>query len=756
MRCSWSGRMRPLRKGRAAAWLPGWVLAGLVGGTLPAAAEDLAAKFPNLVMPPIADTVIDEPVDPPAAEREPAVVRRPGFDLADRFPGIVMPPVLAATVVEPPAAAQPPVRVPGYSDFATIVEEAKREAMGLPALHARSVAGTLPASTAEKTPARFAAHVKQDRGGNPVPRPATPPVPTAAAPKVPAAPPARAMPGTQPPAASASGGIAADAKPSANGLSADSAAPQPENPQSGSPEAAVVPLPQLPAQAAVPDLRQELNRQIARTDLGGLRENWADAPNIVGDGCAPQGSSGSLAVGRICIIAPGLTGTPLENTGNAATLNVLTQGQFNTVQAIKAAGYPGFTLPATGLGSVPGTPPTTVPGGPAPAAGITGVGSPATFTAAANNTFATSPALNTSQYANLNPRTVFDSANSGALPNPAGSSTQDAFLFYNYVVDANIVLPGYAVGFVKLTENQSPIPRDRVYMTYSYFSNANFYPTKADVNRFMPGFEKTFFDGWTSVEIRTPFAATLSNGATITPGGSGVQEYRDIQFGNMSVIFKTLVWEDKTWAFTTGMQVMVPTANNTFVNSVNALGEPIQNVYVANESVHLMPFIGGIWAPNERWFSQGLLQVETDVNGNLAYVNNNFQTGIAGRELTPVGRIRYPNFMYISLGTGYWLYKDNTQNFTGFAPVMEVHVNQGLSAYCPIDAYGYQLGPNLGQVSVTNGLVGCNFEWGERSTLTFAYVMPLGGGVDRFFDGELRALYNWRFGPQNRLTRAQF
>jgi hypothetical protein len=40
--------------------------------------------------------------------------------------------------------------------------------------------------------------------------------------------------------------------------------------------------------------------------------------------------------------------------------------------------------------------------------------------------------------------------------------------------------------------------------------------------------------------------------------------------------------------------------------------------------------------------------------------------------------------------------------------------------------------------------------------VTFAYVTPLGGGLDRFFDGELRAFVNWRFGRQNRLTRAQF
>jgi hypothetical protein len=87
---------------------------------------------------------------------------------------------------------------------------------------------------------------------------------------------------------------------------------------------------------------------------------------------------------------------------------------------------------------------------------------------------------------------------------------------------------------------------------------------------------------------------------------------------------------------------------------------------------------------------------------------------------------------------------------------MELHVNQALEDFQPLHYQGYQLGSNPGTISVINGLVGCNFEWGTRSTLTFAYVTPLGGGVDRFFDGEVRALYNWRFGPQNRLTRAQF
>jgi len=505
-----------------------------------------------------------------------------------------------------------------------------------------------------------------------------------------------------------------------------------------------------------------LNREFSRADLGGLRETWSDAPNIVGDGCAPERSASKFSVGKICIITPGLANNDGVLTApNASQIAIFSSGQYNSVQAVQGAGYPAFTLPIQQLGNVAGTPPSAILADGS-SNGIVGVQSPPGFIPAADNTFATNPTLITSQYSNLNPDTVFDANASGALQNPApptppgAPATYDSFLYSNQVVDANITLPGYAVGFVKLTENQSPIPRDRVYMTYSYFKNNNFYPTQADVNRFMPGYEKTFFDGWSSLEIRTPFAATLSNSQTLMPGGQGVSEYRDIQFGNMSVIFKTFLWERQTWAISAGVQTMLPTANNTFLNGVNAQGYDIQSVYVANESVHVMPFLGAIWAPNERFFNQALLQVETDVNGNPAYINNNQETGISGRNLNYAGRIRYPTFMYLAFGSGYWLYKNPTANFTGFAPVMEVHVNQALSEYCPLQQAGYQLGPNLGMVSVTNGLVGCNFEWGERSTLTFAYITPLGGGSDRFFDGELRALYNLRFGSQNRLTRAQF
>ncbi|MFM9195579.1 MAG: hypothetical protein ACKOWG_07545, partial [Planctomycetia bacterium] len=232
------------------------------------------------------------------------------------------------------------------------------------------------------------------------------------------------------------------------------------------PAAAAPSQPAAPPQAAAPDLA----RDFADLDVGGLREAWSRTPSFVGDGCAPTSTTSSLAVGRLLVIAPGLSSSTStgEFFGNQpAQISTVTDGSYNSVQAIQAAGYPSFILPAQPLGNVPGTPPVSLAvGGAAPGAGITPVRSPDAFTAAVDNTFASDPNLDTSQYADQNPKTVYDAANSGALP--AGSESHDAFLFYNYVieVDSAALLPGINVGFTKLVENSSPIPRDRVYFNY--------------------------------------------------------------------------------------------------------------------------------------------------------------------------------------------------------------------------------------------------------------------------------------------------
>jgi hypothetical protein len=553
----------------------------------------------------------------------------------------------------------------------------------------------------------------------------------------------------------------------------------PSNPgATGTPGVAASPLPPASALAGLELTPDQLRASTMNRSSGGGRisEGLNRSPNLQGDGCAPAGTFSQLLVGRLCINVPGLdpTTAPYFHSNSAALLEGVSTAstQFNTAQGVAPSFTQAFNLPSQNLGSVPGTGPSDVTAsgpqsGPYPPSNssltlVTTNDAPAAFLAAADNAFRTNPSLQTTQWPAGSTVTAYDPQHSGVI---VSGTTAQAFLYYDYLLDSPLILPGYAVGFVKLTENMSPLPRDRVYMNYSYFHNANFFPTRADVNRFMPGFEKTFYDGWTSIEVRTPFAATLSNSqmyyydSGVTGGGAGTSEYRDVQFGNMSTIFKTILLERQTWAITGGVQVMLPTASNTQVGGPTMFAgqsSDLQSVFVANESVHVMPFVGSVWAPNDRFFSQALLQIDRDVNGNPAYVNTSQTPGISGRQLDYAGRLFYPTFMYLSLGTGYWIYKDDTQNLTGFSPVFELHVNQAFNEFCPIQYGGWTLGPNVGTVSVTNALIGCNFEWGTRSTLSLGYVTPLGGGVDRFFDGELRAMYNWRFGPQNSLRRAQF
>ena len=106
------------------------------------------------------------------------------------------------------------------------------------------------------------------------------------------------------------------------------------------------------------------------------------------------------------------------------------------------------------------------------------------------------------------------------------------------LLSAGLPLPsaGGVVGKTKLADDNSPIPRDRVVFSYDQFNSVPLTPNGFDVHRYAPGIEKTFLDGCASVELRLPFASTLSSVGTLdgsTP--------RDTEFGNVNLTFKGLL-----------------------------------------------------------------------------------------------------------------------------------------------------------------------------------------------------------------------
>jgi hypothetical protein len=301
---------------------------------------------------------------------------------------------------------------------------------------------------------------------------------------------------------------------------------------------------------------------------------------------------------------------------------------------------------------------------------------------------------------------------------------------------------GGGVGRVKIAENNSPLPRDRVFHNYSYFGNVPLTSTGVDVNRFIPGFEKTFFHGRASVEMRFPFAATLDS-VIVADGDLNTSE---VEFGNIGIPLKLLLCQNSNLALSVGLQVALPTADDTQVQLAD--GTPL--VRIENESLHLMPFVGLLLTPNDRLFMQSFVQVDTDTEGNPVLVTD-FDGG-----LVPVGSLDDVTFLYVDLSLGYWLIRgDHPHGLTGVAPTLELHINTALDDPQGLQTGNLRVGNFNTPLDSTNLVVGTMFEWSQNTTLTLGYATPVSGD-DRQFDGELRVIFNHRFGPQTRASRAQF
>jgi hypothetical protein len=299
-------------------------------------------------------------------------------------------------------------------------------------------------------------------------------------------------------------------------------------------------------------------------------------------------------------------------------------------------------------------------------------------------------------------------------------------------------LAGDTVPRFKMADNTSPLPQDRVYLDYSFYGNVPINTPGVNVNSFAPGFEKTFLDGRVSFELRLPMADTLDqnyffDNTTRTSVG---------EIGDLGMVFKGLLFRNERFAMSGGLAMTAPTGPDerfyTDQSDTNV------DVLMKNESVHLMPFVGFLWTPNDRWFSISYLQLDVDSNGTPISVDNGRGT------LSSIGTYREPTFMYLDLSLGYWAYRSESQNryLTGIAPVVEVHVNQSLEKSPVLINGASQVGGDINgnqinNISIVDLMVGLHVELCGKTTLTAAYCTPATG--DRQFDGEFRCFLNRRF-----------
>ena len=318
-----------------------------------------------------------------------------------------------------------------------------------------------------------------------------------------------------------------------------------------------------------------------------------------------------------------------------------------------------------------------------------------------------------------------------------------------YVVAVASPGSGGGVGRTKIAENTSPMPRDRLIFDYSYFDNVPLAPGGIGVNRFNVGFEKTFLDGNMSFELKAPMASTVDS---TTVQGFAVGQ-RNGEFGNLALAVKALLRETETWAVSGGLQLGLPTADDARV--VLPDGTPL--LEIQNDAVHVAPFLGVLWSPSERLFSQGFLQCDIATNGNAVLVNPD------GWRLSEVGRLNDANLLTVDWGVGYWAMRNSCrqQSLTGLAWTAELHWTRSLQSADLVEAGPWAVtcadqaasgGDGDGEIDVLNLTLGCHLAWRQKTLVTCGYAVPLyAGGADPF-DGEFRVMVNHHFGSADRLT----
>jgi len=331
---------------------------------------------------------------------------------------------------------------------------------------------------------------------------------------------------------------------------------------------------------------------------------------------------------------------------------------------------------------------------------------------------------------------TFDVTNGAVIPGLrsvtfTGNFATTALVPNAFATVVNIPDPaaGGVVGRYKPSEDTNPMPRDRFIFNYDYFSAVPL-GVGSDVNRFNIGFEKTFFNGMTSIEVRLPFAGTVASDMVLS------NQITRLEIGDLRITPRLLLYNTPTVHVGTGMSIYLPTADTVRVSAND--GTPL--VRIPDASVVLSPYIGILYTPDQRLFAQAWASCDFDTNGDPVYINP------GGLTLAYAGRLQDPANLGLDAQVGYWVYKSPTPNsfLSGVAPFVELHYAGNLAARNVVTS-GVISVPS-GTINELNLTAGIYTLFGPRSALQFGAVIPLRMD-DRPFGIQLGVHANFFFGP---------
>jgi len=470
----------------------------------------------------------------------------------------------------------------------------------------------------------------------------------------------------------------------------------------------VQPAPQQPAPLTPPPTRQNnvpaqqaINPSQSSQPMGSfaLNTSLGRAPRMLGDffgsGFAPM--SGEVFVGRAVHHTTSINDFHrIDESGAQVTY----LGGPNGNAPLTFFVFPDFTGPD--------------PPAPSVVEGLTTTGGQGNFTA-----------IRTSG----DPVNVFDSP-AATMPDIMDADVFD--IIQIVAMELPAAGPGDIIGRSRLSDNNSALPQDRVYLDYSYFHNAALTANGVDVNRFSPGIEKTFGDGIGSVEVRMPMGFTI-NSSRISGAGPDTS---NAEFGNMVIAPKLLLFANEDLALAAGMGVTLPTGDDIDVRMANG----VEVLSITNEAVHLLPYLAMLYAPEgSNAFAHAFLTFDFDTNGAATYAN------VTGGGLERIGTWRDQNLVSLNVAYGQFLYQSQCQcdRLKSVAWSTELHYTATMNDADSVTGGTFTVGNSDADLSLLNGTIGGHMRVGQ-TTLTLGYTTPLTSN-DRVFDGEIRFFANRAF-----------
>jgi hypothetical protein len=292
---------------------------------------------------------------------------------------------------------------------------------------------------------------------------------------------------------------------------------------------------------------------------------------------------------------------------------------------------------------------------------------------------------------------------------------------------------GGLVGRNKYFDDGSPLPHDRVFFDYDHVAGFNGLGTSFDINRYVFGVEKTFFNGYGSIEVLVPFAGTANSEQN---GGQGMA-VSNAEFGNVGLLLKGVLFRNANWAVTAGVGVSMPTADDS---RLLFAGRPI--IEIRNKAWLVQPIVGAVWAPNDRFYAQTGLQFDFDPNGNPVYVRE------PGGDFGQRGILTDQTYLYASGAVGYWLYRSDTKFLSALGLQGELHYDRTLGNRDFVQTGSVLVADLNNNIDVLNATTGINVVFRDRTTLALGVSFPVTG--NRLSDWNLMARINIPFGKAPR------